>query len=328
MSDFEWNDTHVEWFTRRFGSREREINASDISNKYTRKKGEPKFTAQDYRNLMQKIVQNRLARATRGYVTSKSYSVRMVSSDYPYVSDTPDACFFALLSSHKSHLDTTELGLFFPEISSSSWSSDYIDILERAGAFWNILIDGLYAYKYLGGDFYNVFHHVPANEDREFAYIVNWICLEVEYFIRKYELIKSVCLESEVPLEFKELLRIQGIKEPLHNYIFVEAIKSHLVYEIWRRVGCPGKKNNRSFSASVKKRGEILRSPGEHHTLPTMETYSEAFEKARLLLSITSDPPLVSHSEKVTEARKALNRVFSEKSELEQLMLEKCIPCW
>jgi hypothetical protein len=94
MTDFQWQQHHLEWFVKIFSGTTKELSSGDIEKRYTPKKGEPKkgkskngektITVQDFRNLMRAVVTQKLARVTASHVRGKGYRIKMVNEQYPY----------------------------------------------------------------------------------------------------------------------------------------------------------------------------------------------------------------------------------------------------
>jgi hypothetical protein len=85
MTGFEWQQHHIDWFSRTFGTNEEELSGRCIQRRYTKKRSEPIIKPQDFRNLMRKMVASKLARVTRSHVRSTCYRIKIVNEEYPYI---------------------------------------------------------------------------------------------------------------------------------------------------------------------------------------------------------------------------------------------------
>jgi hypothetical protein len=120
MSSFQWSQVHIDWVVSKFIDKGN-VCAADISHNYTRKAGEPRFKADDFRRLMQLVVKNKLARVTKGHIASDSYRIRIVSDDYPYVPDDFDEMTFSWLDKCNLAPDISTLAAMFPGV--DNWNS-------------------------------------------------------------------------------------------------------------------------------------------------------------------------------------------------------------
>jgi hypothetical protein len=170
MSDFQWGDLHIDWFSRTFANRRTELSRRAVEKLYKPRKGEPRkgkskggektITPQDFGNLMRLMVVNGKARATYSYSGSSKYRIRMVSEDYSYVSDLFDQEIFTYPSMRSPMPWPDDLtGIYTPN-ANIDWDNYNIAIWKLC--YWRGIAHKIAfgAYNYRGGDFDFVFDKI------------------------------------------------------------------------------------------------------------------------------------------------------------------------
>jgi hypothetical protein len=170
MSDFQWGDSHIEWFSRTFANRRTELSRRDVEKLYKPRKGEPRkgkskggektITPQDFGNLMRLMVVNGKARATYSYSGSSKYRIRMVSEDYSYFSDLFDQEIFSYLLGNSPMPAPDDLTDIYAPNANIDWDNYSIAIWKLY--YWRGIAHSFAfeAYNYRGGDFDFVFDRI------------------------------------------------------------------------------------------------------------------------------------------------------------------------
>jgi hypothetical protein len=204
MTDFEWNESHVEWFVKTFGNSKKEIFGRCVEKRYRPKNGEPKkgrpignektITMDDFRMLMRLMVVKGKARVVCSYSGSSKYSIRMVSEEYPYKVELFDRHIFnhpVMIASMPTPEDLFCIYRVPPNyLETDSNKSDYILVSWYGMAY----MVAFAAYNFKGGDFDCVFDWVSVNISPDFFYDKcqkELFIFETNIFIALYKVCKA-----------------------------------------------------------------------------------------------------------------------------------------
>lgn len=192
MSNFQWNQSHVDWLVSRFKNETRNITAKNVLDNYNRRKGEPRIAAQDCRNLMRFAVQCGCARVVDSCVDSKRYKVRLVSSDYLYTQELFDKKLFDeyLLNCLLLYLDKVA-SLFYRDSEMKATDAIPQKIILEAYELADLYQKAFLSYNFKGADIDEVF----AEKSTSICEIKTkeLICQVFNRYVREYEICKSIC---------------------------------------------------------------------------------------------------------------------------------------
>jgi hypothetical protein len=315
MSDFQWNDSHVEWFVRTFKDKPGDVNAGIVHSYYHRKKGELQPHNQDYRNLMRLVVKKEFARVTQGFFTSRRYAIRMVTGNYPYIQTVFDQELFLFMKP----CDTVPNGdiweKLFPDVSKDEWNGT---LYRESGLFMvakaEALRSAFLSQNYLGGEL-SANLLVYLDNDKVSGQNADYFQLEIENFILQYKALKAASpelaslLQKDNPpangLHYFEGFDSSFFFENVYNYYFYKIIQANLVWDFWRHVGRPGKNNKRSRSTELKRWGEVLSGrkdgcPIDKSDYPIDNSdYSQEFLDVRMFYQLVSNLPKIANRPEV-----------------------------
>ncbi len=333
MTDFQWKDSHIDWFIKRFKNESKDINAGIVAQNYRRKSGEPSLNHQDYKNLMRLVVQKEFARVTQGFFTSSKYAIRMVSEDYPYIQTVLDEELFLFMQSQDTVPDSQMCRKLFPEVSEQEWNSHscheaYKFMVCRAVA----IHDAFFVQNYRGGDL-STSVLKELGSDKNSGKWADYFQLEIESFILQYKALKASSPElsslylKDTPTATGWLLFQSKVGATpfvyAYNYYFYRVVQANLIWDFWRSMNRPGKNDKRSANTELKKWGEIL--SGRKDGCPLVDSdypidtsdYSQEFLDVRMFYQLVKDLRLIANRPEVIEAVDSWSRVLHELRRLE-----------
>jgi hypothetical protein len=171
MSVFGWQQQHVDWFLKTFGSETKELTSGIVEKRYTpkgeepdkgrSKNGEPTISMQDFRHLMRIMVRLRRARVVKGHVRSKHYRIRMVNADYPFIQNVFGQEIFCIPKPDKEELLSMEyptLKKDWDEKMQTAWSSAFQQV--------QLHLCGFKLFNDYGGDFDILFDELQSYSER------------------------------------------------------------------------------------------------------------------------------------------------------------------
>ncbi len=340
MTDFKWNDSHIDWFVKRFKKESKDINAGIVAQKYRRKSGEPSLDHQDYKNLMRLVVQKEFARVTQGFFTSSKYAIRMVSEDYPYIQTVFDKELFLFMQPRDTVPNSQTCRKLFPEVSEQEWNSHgscevYEAMVCRAAA----LHDAFYICNYRGGDLSTSIFKELGN-DKLSGRWADCFQLEIESFVLQYKALKVAAPEL-TSLLLKDYPSARGfhifegydssfVFEHAYNYYFYKVAQASLVWGFWRYIDRPGKNYKRSRNTELKRWGEVLSGSKDGILLEDSDypidnsDYSQEFLDVRMYYQLVSNLPFIANRPEVIEAVNTWLEVLRKLRRIEySLALEK-----
>jgi hypothetical protein len=353
MPEFQWNDSHIDWFVKRFKNESKDINAGTVQQNYRRKSGEPTLDHQDYKNLMRLVVERKFARVVQGFFASRKYSICMVSEDYPYIQTVFDEELFLFIRPLDTVPDSQMCFKLFPEVSEQEWNSrGHCEAFEFMCCRAAAIHDALYAQNYCGGDLsFLVSDSKELDNYKDAGKWADYLRLETESFILQYKALKAASPELTAYLLLDTTL--PGSRSPInhlhlfeskdclftfkhaYNFYFYKIVQSHLIREFWRKIGCPGKVYKRSRSTELKQWGEILSACKDGRSLDDSDyqiddfdaliddsDYSQEFSDVRMFYQLVNYLPQIANRSEVIEAVESWRRVLHELRQREYSLIK------
>jgi hypothetical protein len=267
MTDFPWEEHHIDWFLKKFSSETKELVAREVHNSYKPKKGEPRkgrskegepiFDLQDFRNLMRLIVLNKYARVTKGSFKSTKYRIRMVSDEYPYIQELFDKEFFDhdWIVEPMPDIEVVR-NIYLPFI--DEWTDLHQEAHDIAKQDGYTYFDAFYIYNYRGGDFDILFHQFPKFDTRskDGSDARELFILHVYFFISVY---KAFIIGLH---DLKKWFKAIDPSRPCprdHNTFFAVMFNHHIVGRIVTKVGVKDwKVSHGTLSNNMSELGYVL----------------------------------------------------------------------
>jgi hypothetical protein len=225
MTDFRWEEHHIDWFLKKFKDDGRELSARDVGKKYRPKKGEltkneQTIDSQDFRNLMRLIVMNEYARVTKGSFKDSWYRIRMVSAGYPYIQELFDSEIFSnqFMCEPLPKPDVL-MEIYLPSL--KVWSELHQAAWVKSFNVGVLYVDAFHMYNYLGGDFDNIFLSFldeDLDEKRLFT-------LEVVHYVALYKAFKIGISELRADCQTNSKYRVPDD----HNSFFISVFRSFVI---------------------------------------------------------------------------------------------------
>lgn len=186
MPGFQWNSNDLEKFLVYFYRNDDDITVTKIMKKNRFREGGRRPSHQDYRYLMQMAVKEKKARVTKGFfVKEDSYTIRLVSEDFPFVDPCLPKEFYGIISTFNpdlgifSFLSSKDLLIkIYPEI--CPWGKKHDAIWDEIYVYWLYMRNALFKYKYSGG----CLGTLPDSINRkEFALRLQWIICQYKALV-------------------------------------------------------------------------------------------------------------------------------------------------
>jgi hypothetical protein len=202
MVGFQWNQSHINWFSSRFQNEKKEIKSRDVQKNYRNRAGEPRLSSQDFRNLMRLVVKAGLARVTNGNVLSRKYEIKMVSEDFSYIQPLFDREFLDDLSGEKLVPSFDEfIKDYFPGLETDELC-DYMDRLWCAAYFFvDLYREAFYCYNFHGNDIDRLYEN-KALFGKEYSAPRDYFYSIIDCFVCEYRLFKMIA--NEINIFFSE----------------------------------------------------------------------------------------------------------------------------
>ena len=202
MTNFQWQEQHLEWFLRTFKGEIEELAARDITARYRPRRGEPRkgrskkgeqtIDAQDFRNLMRLMVLNKYARVTNSYQESRNYKIRMVSDDYPFIQEAFDRELFNHPFIKKPLPGVEEVKNTYLTSVEGRGDASFDEAYKRSNTLGSLYVEAFRIHNYEGGDFDLILHLLdePPMQPSDIADQRELFILHVRFFIAVYKAFK------------------------------------------------------------------------------------------------------------------------------------------
>lgn len=227
MGAFQWNESHVDWFVKRFKGEQKELDARSVQRKYGWG-----LSSQDFRNLMRLVVQLEYARVTNGCVSSKRYKIRMISEQNPYLINL----FDKELIEHKELNNIVPefyelIHIFLPEMEYINPHQE--EAWDNHRLFVELIIEGFSVYNFHGGDYDIVWEStlcegiMPSDNYKDmFSLVMNVLAIE-------YVAYKVIIPEVR---DISRKITGEEISEVDPNDIFISSISSVTTLSVLKHI--------------------------------------------------------------------------------------------
>jgi hypothetical protein len=248
MGTFQWNESHIDWFIKKFKGEQKELDARSVQRKYGWG-----LSSQDFRQLMRLVVKSGYARVTNGCVSSKRYKIRMISEQNPYRIDL----FDKELIEHKGLNNIVPefdelLYVFFPEMEEYNVYQE--EAWDNHRLFVELIVEGFSIYNFRGGDYDIIWESdlceyiTPSDNYKDlFFFIMNVL-------ISEYIACKVIIPEV---IDIAKRTTDDEIPEIDPNDVFINSISSVATLSILKHIEeltipFPPKISDRTYSDTIK----------------------------------------------------------------------------